>query len=104
MGRETSGAALDPVLPGFPVLIDGCDIADFPLPEGVAFMDWAQALESAWDVVAMFDVLANYGRDHPDEWLGGGQASAQYQQLVAAFGKNDLGAVSALADQRRGCA
>ena len=27
------------------------------------------------------------------------QASAQYQQLVEAFGKNDLGAVSALADQ-----
>ena len=35
----------------------GCDIADYPLPEGVAFMDWEQALEPAWDLVAMFDVL-----------------------------------------------
>ena len=35
----------------------GCDIADYPLPDGVAFMDWQTSLENAWDVVAMFDVL-----------------------------------------------
>jgi SAM-dependent methyltransferase len=35
----------------------GCDIADFPLPEGVEFQDWDSALEQQWDVVAMFDVL-----------------------------------------------
>jgi hypothetical protein len=35
----------------------GCDIADFPLPEGVEFLDWNRALEPHWDVTAMFDVL-----------------------------------------------
>ena len=35
----------------------GCDIADFPLPEGVGFMDWENSLKHDWDVVAMFDVL-----------------------------------------------
>lgn len=35
----------------------GCDVADYPLPIGVSFMDWDQALAGTWDVVAMFDVL-----------------------------------------------
>ena len=35
----------------------GCDIADYPLPEDVAFMDWENSLKHDWDVVAMFDVL-----------------------------------------------
>lgn len=35
----------------------GCDIADYPLPDGVEFMNWELALEQSWDVVAMFDVL-----------------------------------------------
>src|SRR5439155_13073043 len=35
----------------------GCDIAAYPLPEGVAFLDWSAALEPEWDLVAMFDVL-----------------------------------------------
>ena len=35
----------------------GCDIANYPLPDGVSFMDWSQALSRKWDVVAMFDVL-----------------------------------------------
>ena len=35
----------------------GCDIADYPLPDGVEFMNWEVALEQSWDVVAMFDVL-----------------------------------------------
>ncbi|MER9031563.1 methyltransferase domain-containing protein [Mesorhizobium sp. LNJC405B00] len=35
----------------------GCDITRFPLPEGVCFVDWEEALAGAWDLVAMFDVL-----------------------------------------------
>ena len=35
----------------------GCDIADYPLPEGVDFFDWDQALATSWELVAMFDVL-----------------------------------------------
>ena len=35
----------------------GCDIADYPLPDNVAFMNWDQALKQSWEVVAMFDVL-----------------------------------------------
>lgn len=35
----------------------GCDIADYPLPEGVRFFDWYAALEREWDLVALFDVL-----------------------------------------------
>ena len=35
----------------------GFDIARFPMPEGVRFVDWENAVESSWDLVAMFDVL-----------------------------------------------
>ncbi|RWA58376.1 class I SAM-dependent methyltransferase [Mesorhizobium sp.] len=35
----------------------GCDIARFPLPQGVRFVDWDEALAGSWDLVAMFDVL-----------------------------------------------
>jgi SAM-dependent methyltransferase len=35
----------------------GCDIADYPLPDGVTFLNWEQSLQKSWDVVAMFDVL-----------------------------------------------
>lgn len=35
----------------------GCDITRFPLPEGVRFVDWDEALAGSWDLVAMFDVL-----------------------------------------------
>lgn len=35
----------------------GCDIADYPLPEGVRFLDWDAALQRDWDLAAMFDVL-----------------------------------------------
>jgi len=41
----------------------GCDVTDFPLPDGVQFMGWQatktspSALEPDWDVVGMFDVL-----------------------------------------------
>ncbi|TIU96148.1 MAG: class I SAM-dependent methyltransferase, partial [Mesorhizobium sp.] len=35
----------------------GYDIAEFPLPAGVRFVGWDEALASSWDVVAMFDVL-----------------------------------------------
>lgn len=35
----------------------GCDIADYPLPPGVEYLDWTAALKPTWDLVAMFDVL-----------------------------------------------
>lgn len=35
----------------------GYDIAEFPLPDGVRFAGWEDALRSEWDLVAMFDVL-----------------------------------------------
>src|SRR5690349_199106 len=35
----------------------GYDIARFPLPEGVRFIEWEAALERGWDLAAMFDVL-----------------------------------------------
>lgn len=35
----------------------GYDIAKYPLPDGVRFIEWDDALESQWDLVAMFDVL-----------------------------------------------
>lgn len=35
----------------------GYDIARYPLPEGVRFADWEDALAREWDLVAMFDVL-----------------------------------------------
>jgi SAM-dependent methyltransferase len=35
----------------------GFDIAEFPLPAGVRFTPWEDALQSRWDLVAMFDVL-----------------------------------------------
>lgn len=35
----------------------GCDIAHYPLPDGVRFVDWDEALGREWDLVAMFDVL-----------------------------------------------
>jgi hypothetical protein len=35
----------------------GYDIARFPLPDGVDFIDWTPALATSWDLVAMFDVL-----------------------------------------------
>lgn len=35
----------------------GFDIAKFPLPDGVRFVDWGEAMRSAWNLVAMFDVL-----------------------------------------------
>jgi hypothetical protein len=35
----------------------GYDIARYPLPEGVPFIEWDAALAREWDLVAMFDVL-----------------------------------------------
>lgn len=35
----------------------GNDIANYPLPNGVHYMDWDESLNHEWDVVAMFDVL-----------------------------------------------
>ena len=45
----------------------GYDVARYPLPEQVEFVEWDQALTRSWDVVAMFDVLEHI----PDlEFLG----------------------------------
>ncbi len=41
---------------GVPTCV-GCDIADYPLPEGVAFQNWDKVLTHSWDLAAMFDVL-----------------------------------------------
>lgn len=35
----------------------GYEIAHYPLPDGVPFIDWDSALAREWDLVAMFDVL-----------------------------------------------
>jgi hypothetical protein len=35
----------------------GYDIAKYPLPDGVRFVEWDDALKTGWDLVAMFDVL-----------------------------------------------
>jgi hypothetical protein len=35
----------------------GYDIARYPLPDGVPFIEWEDALARPWDLVAMFDVL-----------------------------------------------
>jgi Methyltransferase domain len=35
----------------------GYDIAQYPLPPGVRFVEWETALDVEWDLVAMFDVL-----------------------------------------------
>lgn len=35
----------------------GYDIARYPLPKGVSFVEWDAALARPWDLVAMFDVL-----------------------------------------------
>ncbi len=41
----------------------GCDIADYPLPDGVDFISWQNLIgpdpvaDPSWDLVAMFDVL-----------------------------------------------
>ncbi len=35
----------------------GYDIARYPLPDKVRFVEWEAALARAWDLVAMFDVL-----------------------------------------------
>lgn len=35
----------------------GCDVANYPLPQGCSFLNWQQSLERTWDLVAMFDVL-----------------------------------------------
>ena len=35
----------------------GYDIAHYPLPDNVRFVEWEDALAREWDLVAMFDVL-----------------------------------------------
>ncbi len=35
----------------------GCDVANYPLPNGVEFLNWQEALKRRWELVAMYDVL-----------------------------------------------
>ena len=35
----------------------GCDIAEYPLPEGCRFLQWEAALDRSWEHSALFDVL-----------------------------------------------
>lgn len=35
----------------------GCDIAEYPLPDGCRFVSWEQAPQTTWELTAMFDVL-----------------------------------------------
>lgn len=58
----------------------GCDIADYPLPDGVAFMDWDTALANDWELVAMFDVL-----EHIPDLDFMKQFDAEYVALAVPF-------------------
>lgn len=58
----------------------GCDIADYPLPSGVEFQDWEQALTGDWDLVAMFDVL-----EHIPDLSFLGQLRTQYLALAVPY-------------------
>jgi hypothetical protein len=58
----------------------GYDIARYPLPEGVRFVDWAEALAREWDLVAMFDVL-----EHIPDLSFLGRLDARYLALAAPY-------------------
>lgn len=58
----------------------GCDIADYPLPTGVQFMDWTESLTHEWDVVAMFDVL-----EHIPDLSFLGQLKADYLAIAVPY-------------------
>lgn len=64
----------------------GCDIADYPLPDGVEFMGWEpegdrpSALEPDWDLVAMFDVL-----EHIPDLSFLGRLNTNYLALAVPF-------------------
>ncbi|QDT08380.1 hypothetical protein K239x_03180 [Planctomycetes bacterium K23_9] len=58
----------------------GCDIADYPLPDGVMFLKWEQSLARSWDVVAMFDVL-----EHVPDLGFLSQLQTQYLALAVPY-------------------
>ena len=58
----------------------GFDIAEYPLPDGVKFMAWDEALESKWDLVAMFDVL-----EHIPDLNFLGQLKAKHVAIAVPF-------------------
>ena len=58
----------------------GCDIAEYPLPDGIRFQSWEQALNSAWDLVAMFDVL-----EHIPDLSFLSRLNAKYLTLAVPF-------------------
>ena len=58
----------------------GFDIAEYPLPDGVSFVPWDQALETSWDLVAMFDVL-----EHIPDLSFLGQLKAKHVAIAVPF-------------------
>lgn len=58
----------------------GCDITQFPLPDGVGFMAWDKALAHEWDLVAMFDVL-----EHIPDLTFLAKLDADYVALAVPF-------------------
>jgi hypothetical protein len=58
----------------------GYDIAAFPLPEGVRFVAWDDALRREWDLVAMFDVL-----EHVPDLGFLGRLDARYLAIAVPY-------------------
>jgi hypothetical protein len=58
----------------------GFDIAEYPLPEGVTFVSWERALETPWELVAMFDVL-----EHIPDLSFLGQLQADHVAIAVPF-------------------
>jgi hypothetical protein len=58
----------------------GYDIARYPLPDGVRFMDREEALAREWDLVAMFDVL-----EHIPDLSFLGQLDARHLALAVPY-------------------
>lgn len=66
----------------------GYDIARYPLPEGVRFVDWENALAHEWDLVAMFDVL-----EHIPDLAFLGRLKARHLALAVPYCRcRELGA------------
>ena len=69
----------------------GYDIAHYPLPQGVPFIDWEAALERDWDLVAMFDVL-----EHIPDLAFLGRLRAKHLVLAVPYCRyRELGAAGA---------
>lgn len=66
----------------------GYDIAHYPLPDGVRFVEWDAAMAARWDLVAMFDVL-----EHIPDVSFLGRLKAQHLALAVPYCRHrELGA------------